>query len=316
MEDIRPNPTIVQYSAGSAGCGEREYVTWQPPARGVKTTGRPAQAPKAARDAGLVEKPRWQAPKAARDADLVEKPRWQSPKVGRDAGLAEKPRWQAPQAPREANGREKGLRNTEPARPPHGRRVGLDLPHPNPSATSNAARTLIGEPSVSPNRNYGRVPAYLKQRKQELAEVKQAEEEERTRERVPEGLRRIGEAERMDSLMILAERYDAAERAYAALPLRCTTEKQRIRRGALEQTIDAHARLVKAYSKPKVYVGADSVPLSREEEDEEEECSTVTPAFDRPPCSMYGGTVVASHPQHTTVKIVQPPGGFSYFKLG
>ena len=56
------------------------------------------------------------------------------------------------------------------------------------------------------------VPLYLKQRKQELEADKAAAEYERTREKVPDGLRRISPEEQQETLEILNERKENAEK--------------------------------------------------------------------------------------------------------
>ena len=56
------------------------------------------------------------------------------------------------------------------------------------------------------------VPLYLKQRKQELEADKAVAEYERTREKVPDGLRRISPEEQQETLEILNERKENAEK--------------------------------------------------------------------------------------------------------
>merc|ERR1719463_422216 len=108
--------------------------------------------------------------------------------------------------------------------------------------TSNGARTKIGEAPPAPTANRGKVPQYLKQRKQELEADKAAAEYERTKEKVPEGLRRIGPAEQQETLEILNERKANAEKKYEHLPLRITTQRARQAKEALEEKIRASAR--------------------------------------------------------------------------
>lgn len=185
---------------------------------------------------------------------------------------------------------------------------------PNVSATSTAARSKIGEPPPAPTANRGKVPAYLKSRKQELNAIKAAEEEERTRERVPEGLRRVSAEEQAESLEILRERKSASEAKYARLPLRCNTNRARLAKEALEEKIQAHDQLIKAYSKPKVYVPRDVPPIERGEEDEEEPSpEPQRPAFDRPSGPFSQSQPAAPTKTHTLV--LQPPGGRSNFSL-
>jgi len=185
---------------------------------------------------------------------------------------------------------------------------------PNVSATSTAARSKIPEPARAPTANRGKVPSYLKTRKQELNAIKAAEEEEKTRERVPEGLRRVSADEQAESLEILRERKTATEAKYARLPLRCNTNRARLAKEALEEKIQSQEQLIKAFSKPKVYVPRDVLPIERGDEEEEEPSpEPQRPAFDRP--SGPFGHSAAAAPIKTHTQVLQPPGGRSNFSL-
>jgi hypothetical protein len=166
-----------------------------------------------------------------------------------------------------------------------------------------------------PTANRGKVPQYLKQRKQELEADKAAAEYERTKEKVPEGLRRIGPAEQQETLEILNERKANAEKKYEHLPLRITTQRARQAKEALEEKIRATEALIKLYSKQKVYVPLHTDPMSRLDDDEDDIPSPQAPAFDRPaggmPWSHGGGAEVK-----TFTKVLQPPGGSSSIKFG
>merc|ERR1719463_539171 len=181
--------------------------------------------------------------------------------------------------------------------------------------TSNGARTKIGEAPPAPTANRGKVPQYLKQRKQELEADKAAAEYERTKEKVPEGLRRISPEEQQETLEILNERKANAEKKYERLPLRITTQRARQAKEALEEKIRATEALVKLYSKPKVYVPIHVAPMSRLDEDEDDDIpSPQAPAFDRPAGGMpwsQGGAEVKTY-----TKILEPPGGKSSIKFG
>lgn len=304
MDDLPPNPTIVEYSAATTA-SEAVECTKQP--REAVSGWQGPNAMRAARQGPTrgMGPPARVARRPSRDATGRAQSR---EKTGRQG-----PARQAPA--RDAKGKGKGsMRSTEPAQ----RRAGSGSLRPNACATSNAARTLIGEPEAAPTKNYGKVPAYINKRKQELADVKQAEHEERTRERVPEGLRRVGPAEQAETLMVLAERIDAAERAFASLPLSCKTQRQRVHKENLEQKIDAHNKLIQAYSKPKVFVGVDVAPIARDEDEDDDQDVRpfVTPAFDRASSVMGGMGSIAGPSHHTGVKVAQPPGGYSSFKFG
>jgi hypothetical protein len=180
--------------------------------------------------------------------------------------------------------------------------------------TSNGARSKIGEAPPVPTANRGKVPSYLKQRKQELAADKAAAEYERTKEKVPEGLRRIGPAEQQETLEILNERKANAEKKYQHLPLRITTQRAKQGKEALEEKIRATEALIKLYSKQKVYVPLHVEPMSRQDEDEDDIPSPQAPAFDRPAGGMpwsHGSDNVK-----TFTKVLEPPGGKSSIQFG
>jgi hypothetical protein len=181
--------------------------------------------------------------------------------------------------------------------------------------TSNGARTKIGEAPPVPTANRGKVPLYLKQRKQELEAGKAAAEYERTKEKVPDGLRRVGMDEQQETLEILNERKAHAEKKYEHLPLRITTQRARQAKEALEEKIRATEALIKLYSKPKVYVPIHVPPMSRLDDDDDDDIpSPQAPAFDRPAGGMpwsQGASEVK-----TFTKVLQPPGGSSSIKFG
>lgn len=192
-------------------------------------------------------------------------------------------------------------------------------PQPNVSATSNAARSKIGEPPAVSMANRGKVPAYIKQRKQELGAVKAAEDAEKNRERVPAGLRRVNANEQEESLLILNERKTASEAKYSRLPLRCNTQRARLAKEALEEKIQAHEALIKAYSKPKVYVSAETMPIQRGDNDDADDPPSPEQerqAYDRPGGGMPWSGAGQAAPTKTHTMILQPPGGKSSFQLG
>jgi hypothetical protein len=166
-----------------------------------------------------------------------------------------------------------------------------------------------------PTANRGKVPQYLKQRKQELEADKAAAEYERTKEKVPEGLRRIGPLEQEETLEILNERKANAEKKYEHLPLRITTQRARQAKEALEEKIRATEALIKLYSKPKVYVPIHVDPMSRQDEDEDDIPSPQAMACDRPAGGLPWSSGAPAEVK-TFTKVLAPPGGVSSIKFG
>lgn len=97
--------------------------------------------------------------------------------------------------------------------------------------------------------------------------------------------------------------------------MRITTQRARQAKEALEEKFRATESLIKLYSKPKVYVPSHVAPMSRLDEDDDDDIpSPQAPAFDRPaggmPWSQGGDNV------KTFTKVLQPPGGSSSIKFG
>ncbi|TMW56449.1 hypothetical protein Poli38472_006459 [Pythium oligandrum] len=102
--------------------------------------------------------------------------------------------------------------------------------------------------------SFGRIPEYLLQRKEQWA----FEEEERRRNApdpdCPPGMVRLDEDERVKTLGILHQSYEAARRQMSALPLRIETFSQIRRKNELEARLQEIEDAIKVFSKTKVYV--------------------------------------------------------------
>lgn len=104
------------------------------------------------------------------------------------------------------------------------------------------------------NRNFGRIPRYLLERKEQWA----LEEEERRRNMpdpdCPPGMMLLAEDERLRTLDVLQKSLVQARQQMNALPLRIETPSQIRRKDALEAKLHEIEDAIKVFDRTKVYV--------------------------------------------------------------
>lgn len=107
---------------------------------------------------------------------------------------------------------------------------------------------------VKRNRNFGRIPRYLLERKEQWAQ----EEEERRRNMpdpdCPPGMMLLDEEERLRTLDVLQRSLVQARQQMNALPLRIETPSQIRRKDALEAKLHEIEDAIKVFDRSKVYV--------------------------------------------------------------
>ncbi|KAF1334766.1 Enkurin domain, partial [Globisporangium splendens] len=111
-----------------------------------------------------------------------------------------------------------------------------------------------GHKPVQYNRNFGRIPKYLLDRKEQWAR----EEEERRRNApdpdCPSGMMLLDEDERLRTLHVLRKSLDEARLQINHLPLRIETPSQIRRKNALEAKLQEIEDAIKVFDRAKVYV--------------------------------------------------------------
>lgn len=109
------------------------------------------------------------------------------------------------------------------------------------------------------NRNFGRIPKYLLERKEQWAK----EEEERRRNApdpdCPPGMTLLDEEERLRTLRVLRKSLDEARLQINHLPLRIETMSQIRRKNTLEAKLQEIEDAIKVFDRTKVYV---ALPLA------------------------------------------------------
>lgn len=105
-------------------------------------------------------------------------------------------------------------------------------------------------------RDQGNVPAYIQNRKEEMAEnrLREQREAQAERERVPDGYRLLPEEERAETLEALGTKKQEMEAAFRRLPMKIETEAQKKRQKDLLDQIKEVEDALRLFSKPKVYV--------------------------------------------------------------
>jgi hypothetical protein len=107
-------------------------------------------------------------------------------------------------------------------------------------------------PPAQPMHQRGQVPAYLKQRKQDLKAA--ADARIRVDTGAPPGMILMPEAERQETLRTLRESKTEGDRQLGAMPLQLRTQKQIQRYEELERKVKEIEGAIKLFSKPKVFI--------------------------------------------------------------
>lgn len=114
------------------------------------------------------------------------------------------------------------------------------------------------------NRNFGRIPKYLLERKEQWAR----EEEERRLNApdpdCPSGMMLLDEDERLRTLRVLRKSLDEARLQMNYLPLRIETPSQIRRKNVLEAKLQEIEDAIKVFDRSKVYV---AIPLDSDSSD-------------------------------------------------
>lgn len=125
----------------------------------------------------------------------------------------------------------------------------------------NARKVIHTKPSSAGKENpaktkdYGKVPKYLRQRQQELAQEEEIRQELANMDMdCPEGMRLLPEAERVDTLKILENNRGKVTTEIGAMPFVIDTLGLRKRKQALENKLKEIDEAIKIFSRRKVYV--------------------------------------------------------------
>jgi len=102
--------------------------------------------------------------------------------------------------------------------------------------------------------NYGKVPAYLRERQVELAEAAARRAAEEEAESIPPGMRLMPESERLQTLELLKQSRMDTEQKIQKLPFTCETPSQIKAKNDLEKRLQEIEEAERAFSRKKVFV--------------------------------------------------------------
>ncbi|MEW5301363.1 MAG: hypothetical protein WDW36_004226 [Sanguina aurantia] len=160
-----------------------------------------------------------------------------------------------------------GLRSTSARRPaPQPQRSpsddgGRNFVQENKMGAVAPARALARTPSDDGSkylakRDYGRVPAYLVERKMEMAADYEASIRAKEAALIPPGMRMLDEEERLETLAILTRNRAEIDRAIQGLPIIIETPGQIRRKDELERRLQEIEDAFRIFCRPKVMVHA------------------------------------------------------------
>lgn len=109
-------------------------------------------------------------------------------------------------------------------------------------------------PEEQKHENYGRVPSYLKERKQEWEEQREEEIRRRPDPSCPPGMCLMPEGERQNTLDVLMESRKDAMAQLQQMPFVVETLRLKKKQDALENKLREIEQAITIFSKPKVYV--------------------------------------------------------------
>jgi len=161
----------------------------------------------------------------------------------------------------------KAVRGPAPApRPPSAEATGplasRDFVREN-AVDAGTAACLRQKPAEAPpgtdwkqKENYGKVPAYLQERKVELAEAAAARKAAEEAEAVPPGMRLLPEAERLQTLELLGKSRAETERQLQRMPFNVETPSQIRMKAELEGRLKEIEEAERAFSRKRIFVRA------------------------------------------------------------
>ncbi|TYZ66955.1 hypothetical protein PybrP1_008795 [[Pythium] brassicae (nom. inval.)] len=128
-------------------------------------------------------------------------------------------------------------------------------PSPPVVHSTDKQQRLIGY-----NRNFGRIPKYLLERKEQWAKEEEARRLNAPDPDCPPGMTRLDEDERLRTLQVLRQSLDEARLQLNHLPLRVETQRQIRRKNELEAKLQEIEDAIKVFDRSKVYV---ALPLAK-----------------------------------------------------
>jgi len=125
-----------------------------------------------------------------------------------------------------------------------------------PKAAAKAApRSKAAKASPSKHGDFGRKPAYLVQRNEELAREKAAKEQRNYSDpKCPPGMTRLDDAERIEALEGLRAKRKQIKDDLFKMPLNVTTTRMKMRQEALHKQLDDVEASIKIFEREVVYV--------------------------------------------------------------
>eukprot|EP00443_Scrippsiella_acuminata_P098515 CAMPEP_0115623954 /NCGR_PEP_ID=MMETSP0272-20121206/27043_1 /TAXON_ID=71861 /ORGANISM="Scrippsiella trochoidea, Strain CCMP3099" /LENGTH=294 /DNA_ID=CAMNT_0003060191 /DNA_START=27 /DNA_END=908 /DNA_ORIENTATION=- len=100
------------------------------------------------------------------------------------------------------------------------------------------------------------IPAYIKARKETMAEQRRAEEAERLKPKLPAGYRQLPAEEVAETLQALQKKRQELETEFRKLPLKIETDSQKRRQKVVLDKIEESDRAIAMFSQPTVLVQA------------------------------------------------------------
>ena len=126
---------------------------------------------------------------------------------------------------------------------------------PEPQRNHETENQAPGQSAArAQNKNYGKVPAYMKGIKKELAQDKERKAKAIEDANNPPGMRLMTEDERLETLQMLITAKDEAMLDYNKLPIAANNMAIKQRRQDLEDKIQEVEKAIKTFTRPKVYV--------------------------------------------------------------